>query len=291
LFTIYDPDNPREFNQRLSRELNEKRSWKGETKFRHKDGSEGVCEVTYVPLREKGGASKALVGISRIPGEAAGSAPVPDGDGTSGEQEARRERSEVDRAHHLLRNHLQTVSSLLNLDINRTEDTKARLALRENQTRILAISFIYRQMPKSRDLHSANFAEIVKGLGKHLQKINEVAQDRVELKVAFEEAELGAEQAVPLALISNELISNALQHGYPDEGKGTITVGYEEEGGEVVFTVRDDGVGLPDDLDFEHPGTNGLKIVKILVEQLHGKIEVPEGQESAIRVRFPVEQG
>jgi two-component sensor histidine kinase len=289
LFTVYDPDNPREFNQKLSSEINEKRCWKGETKFRHKDGSEAVCDVTYVPLREKDGGSKALVGISRIPGAAgASSGSVPDADASPQEQDARRERSEVDRAHHLLRNHLQTVSSLLNLDINQIEDAKARFALRENQTRILAISFIYRQMPKSKDLHSVDFAEIVKGLGMHLQTINEVEDERVQLDVAFEDSELGAEKAVPLALISNELISNALQHGYPGERKGRIRVGYVREGDEVLFSVSDDGVGLPEKFDFGHPATNGMKIVKILVEQLHGTIEVAVGLESTIEVRFPV---
>ncbi|MEM7144284.1 MAG: PAS domain S-box protein [Verrucomicrobiota bacterium] len=289
LFTLYDPDNPREFNQKLSRQINAERCWKGETKFRHKDGTEGICEVNYVPLREKGGASKALVGISRIPGE--DSARVPDADGSPEAQNARRERSEVDRAHHMLRNHLQTVSSLLNLDINQVEDAKARFALRENQTRILAISFIYRQMPKSKDLHSVNFAEIVKALGMHLQKINEVDGERVALKVDFEEADLGAEKAVPLALISNELISNSLQHGFGDKDQGAIAVNLEREGDEVVFSVRDDGEGLPEKFDVKKPKTNGLKIVKILVEQLHGELEVAEGPGAEIRVRFPVEGG
>lgn len=290
LFTLYDPDNPREFNQKLSRQINSDRCWKGETKFRHKEGTEGICEVNYVPLREKGGASKALVGISRLPG-GDGPARVPDADGSLTEQDARRERSEVDRAHHLLRNHLQTVSSLLNLDINQVEDARARFALRENQTRILAISFIYRQMPKSKDLHSVNFAEIVKALGMHLQKINDVDGERVGLRVGFAEADLGAEKAVPLALISNELISNALQHGFDEEEEGTIEVAFDREGGEVVFSVRDDGRGMPEGFDVTRLGSNGLKIVKILVEQLHGELEVAEGPGAEIRVRFPVEQG
>ena len=155
---------------------------------------------------------------------------------------------------------------------------------------ILAISFIYRQLQKSKDLHAVNFSEIMEALCGHLAKAYHIDRNSVEVSVDFKELLLDVEKAVPLTLAANELVSNAFQHGFPGSSRGAVHVGFKQEGGDAVLSVSDNGVGLPAGLDLENPQTQGLKVAKILVEQLHGKIVIAEGLETEIQIRFPVEQ-
>lgn len=307
LYMLYEPDNPREFNQRISEEINANHRWSGRIRFHHKDGTEGECEVLYVPVESKGGGSRALVGINRpvvdepeAPADrAAGRSEEKDRKGASGKAAAAAasssppvtESEAMHRLHHRVRNDLQIVSSLLNLQLASLPNQVGRMMLKENQNRILAISFIYGLLSKTEDQKTIRFADFMESLIHHLRKTFSVDDGAVGVALHIGEVELDVERAVPLGLIANELVSNAFQHAFPGARRGAVTVSLERTNGNAIFKISDNGIGLPMTFDLEDPPTLGLQIVKILVEQLRGSIELADSPETEVHVQFPVGEG
>jgi two-component sensor histidine kinase len=112
----------------------------------------------------------------------------------------------------------------------------------------------------------------------------------VALRVEAEPTFLGIDVAVPCGLILNELLSNCLKHAFPDGRAGMIDVRIHEEGERLAIVVRDDGVGLPPDLDPSHAESLGLRLVAMLVEQLHAEVVVERAGGTAVHVTLPVEE-
>ncbi|MFV1994056.1 MAG: PAS domain S-box protein [Verrucomicrobiales bacterium] len=282
LYMLYSPDNPREFNRRISKEINTNHRWAGETTLRHKSGKEQPCEVLYIPVEGQEGSSRALVGINRPAAQKQES--------LSGAAAKKASRSDIGKVHHRMKNDLQIISSLLNLQLASLPDRMGRKMLKENQNRILAISYIYRQLASTRNVSQIDFAEYVESLAQHLVRTFKPDSALVDVTVDFSGVSLDIETAVPLALIANELLSNALLHGLPDGRKGAIRIGFEEdpEAGKSTMTVSDNGVGLPMTFDLDDPATLGLQVVKILAEQLRGDVSLADSPENTtFDVRFP----
>lgn len=193
---------------------------------------------------------------------------------------------QLQEVHHRVKNNLQVVSSLLRLQAD-TLDGQAAAALRESQQRVEAIALIHEQLYQSGDLRRVNLAEHASLLLDNLLTMYGGNSGRISGAVAMQPVVLGLDQAIPAALIVNELISNALKHAFPEGRTGRISV----EGGlsqsQVVITVKDDGVGLPAEIDPLQAPSLGLRIVRILSRQLRGVFEVERGGGTQFRVSFP----
>ncbi len=108
----------------------------------------------------------------------------------------------------------------------------------------------------------------------------------------MEEVSIDLDQAVACGLIINELVSNALKYAFPDGRAGRIAVELQATpGGEVVLRVADDGVGLPAGLDLRQTGTLGHQLVFMLVEKLHGTVDVKREEGTGFRIEFQAKQG
>ncbi len=289
LYLLYDPENGRDFNRRISGEINAHNRWAGQTTFRHKDQSEGVCEVLYVPVEEHDSQAKSLVGISRPRNGSAGHASPISAAPIGGVSDA--ERTEISRVHHRVKNDLQVISSLLNLQLASLPDQIGRKMLKENQNRILAIAHIYRQLADTEDVRSIDFADYVEALGNHLGKTFNIDPALVDLRCRFSGVTIDIEKMVPLGLIVNELLSNSFQHGFPEGRAGWVSVDFSQQDGQATLVVADNGVGLPMAFDLRDPSTLGLQIVKILVEQLKGEIEIADSLDTEFQARFPFGAG
>lgn len=192
--------------------------------------------------------------------------------------------------HHRVKNNMQVISSLLNLQSRYIKDKQMLEMLKDNQNRIKAMSLIHEKLYQSRDLTSIDFKKYIKTLTGDLFRSYRVRSGRINLKIDVEDVLLGVEPAIPCGLIINELITNALKHAFPEGREGEIKVMIRSIGKDKTeLAVSDDGIGMPKDLDLTSPTTLGLQLITMLAEdQLHGKIKLDRSQGTKIQIRFRV---
>jgi two-component sensor histidine kinase len=188
--------------------------------------------------------------------------------------------------HHRVKNNLQIVSSMLNLQMDRLSDTTAIELFRESQNRVRSIALFHEKLYQSRDLGRVKIAEYVKGLANGLFANYGVNPEDIVLAVHTEDIPLGVDAAIACGLIVNELVSNSLKHAFPDRRKGQVAVTLRSAGTDVVLEVADNGVGFPADLDFRSPSTLGLKLVAIFTEQVGGTMDLMREGGTRFSLRF-----
>ncbi len=177
--------------------------------------------------------------------------------------------------HHRVKNNLQVISSLLYLHSKDTTDDNIIQMFRESQNRVKSIAFIHETLYQSEDLARIDFAEYVRKLTRSLYHSYVVNADTITLELAIDEVSLGIDTAIPLGLIINELVSNSIEHAFPNSRRGGIHIKLYSGGeNEVVLFVGDDGIGLPEDFDFRNTESLGLRLVNSLVDQLGGTIDL-----------------
>ena len=190
--------------------------------------------------------------------------------------------------HHRVKNNLQVIHSLLRLQSRQIEDERYREMFRDSQNRIRSMALIHETLYQSKDLANVSFREYVERLMSHLSASYGANRGRIRLGVDADGLMLGIDVAIPCGLIVNELVSNSLKHAFPEDRCGEIRVSLQVTGGsQITLTVSDDGIGLPEDMDFRDSGSLGLHLVTMLVEdQLHGQIELNRAKGTEFRISF-----
>jgi PAS domain S-box-containing protein len=189
--------------------------------------------------------------------------------------------------HHRVKNNLQIVSSLLYLQATRTEHPGAVSALRESRNRVKSMALIHERLYQSPNLASVDMGEYTRNLVSDLQHSYRTEESAVRLRLSIEDIPLGINEAIPCGLIINELVSNGLKHAFPMGNPGEIAVGLQREGANrVTLTVRDNGIGLPEHVDFRKSPSLGLTLINSLVEQLGGTIELDRKGGTAFTITF-----
>ena len=200
------------------------------------------------------------------------------------------ERKEIDRAirsalkekevllqevHHRVKNNLQVISSMLNLQKSFVKDPETLNLLEESTNRIATMSYIHESLYRNTDFANISFAEYLQRLSANLIQSYSRSDCEVVLQTVFDEVYLSLEQAIPCGLITNELVSNSLKYAFPDRAQGIITLRIQHvEGGAVELEVSDDGVGLPPGMDFAKNDSLGVYLVQALTEQIDGELVV-----------------
>ncbi|MHB8054751.1 MAG: PAS domain S-box protein [Candidatus Aminicenantales bacterium] len=189
--------------------------------------------------------------------------------------------------HHRVKNNMQVISSLFNLQAGKTLNPEYREILKEGQTRIRAMSLVHEKLYQSRDLSKIDLAVYIQGLADHLFDVYLADSNRIRLETDFEEVPVDINSAVPCGLILNELISNSLKHAFPEGRKGLIRIGLKHGPDDtIILRVADDGIGFPKDIDFLQFDSLGLQIAKLLVGQLEGTIKLDRTNGTAFTVTF-----
>jgi PAS domain S-box-containing protein len=171
--------------------------------------------------------------------------------------------------YHRVKNNLQLIISLFNLQVRTLAEGQARQALLEAAGRVRAMALVHERLYQSRTLSSIALDEFVAELCHQLARAASAAQRGIVMRVEAEPVEIGLDVAVPLGLLLNELVSNCLKHAFPEGRHGRIAVRIAREGEENMrLTVSDDGVGLPPGFDQTSRQTLGLKLVAALSDQL-----------------------
>jgi len=193
----------------------------------------------------------------------------------------------IKEVHHRVKNNMQVISSLLNLQSRRIQDPDILEMFRESQRRIRSMALIHERLYQSSDLSRIEFSQYLRNLATHLFHSCEVSSDRVRLRLDTEEVFLNINTAIPCGLIVNELISNALKHAFPEGRTGEVMVELHRASGDgYALRVSDDGVGIPRGFDFRRTGSLGMQIVNTLVNQLDGEIELAQGEGTDFTISF-----
>jgi PAS domain S-box-containing protein len=189
--------------------------------------------------------------------------------------------------HHRVKNNLQVIVSLLDLQSEKISSEESLTSLMEVQGRIKAIALIHEQLYQSKDVALIDFNSFVKTLVDRIFQSFKPVSDNIKLKVDAKEVSLEIGQAISSGLIINELVTNALEHAFPDGRKGEIQVKIRGKSGNVEIIVRDNGVGFVNEFNFKKVKTLGLHLVKILSEdQLDGKLEMTNDKGTEFRINF-----
>jgi two-component sensor histidine kinase len=190
--------------------------------------------------------------------------------------------------HHRVKNNLQIVSSLLNLQADQEKSQPALAALRDTQTRVRSMALLHEMLYRTENLARINGAAYIEGLCAHLFHALGADPNRVRLDCRAAAVELGLDQAVPCGLIVNELVSNAIEHAFPEGRAGLITVELRRDADDrLALTVADDGAGFPAGFDFSRTSTLGLQLVRVLANQLKGVLRLERGRGAVFQVTFP----
>ena len=217
--------------------------------------------------------------------------------------------------HHRIKNNLQVISSLLDLQAEKfnnrenIKDSEVLEAFRESQDRVISMALIHEELYKGERFETLDFSPYIEVLAENLFLTYRFGNTNISLNMDLEEnIFLDIDTAVPLGMIVNELIANSLKHAFISRDKGEIRIIlHREENGKsinsieeiknescksttFVLTISDNGVGIPENLDIEELESLGFKLVITLVDQLDGELELKRNNGTEFTIRFTVKE-
>lgn len=192
----------------------------------------------------------------------------------------------LQEVHHRVKNNLQVISSILNLQSSFVDDERILGILEESQSRIKTMSFIHETLYQTADFSSIDFSEYINTLAKNLVQSYAKIDCKVSLETELENVSLNLDQAIPSGLIVNELVSNAMKHAFKDRAQGLIKLTVKEKNGKVTIAVGDNGVGLPPNFDPKESDSLGIYLVHALIEQLDAHMEIVNSTGTTFLITF-----
>jgi PAS domain S-box-containing protein len=190
--------------------------------------------------------------------------------------------------HHRVKNNLQVISSLLDMQSFSIQSPEAIAVLEDSQHRVRTMAFVHERLYQSEDLASVDVREYLESLTGYLLAAYEHDTDVIHLNLQADDVSFDIDSAIACGLIVNELVSNALKHAFPPGQPGEIHVRLRTANvGRFQLVVADNGVGFPPDLDVNTATSLGLRLVNMLTEQLQGTLEMTRDDGTIFRITFP----
>jgi PAS domain S-box-containing protein len=188
--------------------------------------------------------------------------------------------------HHRVKNNMQIISSLLNLQKNYAEGDESLNIIRESQNRVKSMAMIHEKLYKSGKLTHINIEDYIQSLVSDLFYSYHVKKSQINPITEIDDIKLNLETAIPCGLIINEIISNSLKYAFTREEPGEIKISLRKHGPEYELIISDNGIGLPEDVDFKKTDSLGLQLVNSLVDQLDGEIELDRRHGTQFKINF-----
>jgi len=189
------------------------------------------------------------------------------------EQQINEKETLLREVHHRVKNNLQTVSSLLSLQSRSIDDPKVKSLIKSSQNRVISMAMVHEMLYMRNDLSKIEYKSYVQELSEYLVKSVKGTDNNITLNIDVPEIQLGIDTAIPLGLLINEAITNALKYGIKDDASGEIHIALSKENGKAyVLNIGDDGVGFSDKINFKNTKSLGLKLIHNLARQLKGSI-------------------
>ena len=195
----------------------------------------------------------------------------------------------LSEVHHRVMNNLQVIVSLLRLQSQRIQDPSALKAFEQSQTRIMVMSLIHQRLYESKNFAQIDFSQYIRHLVAELSHAYRLNPSLIAFRIDVGLVFLGIDTAVPCALIINELVTNAVKHAFPEGQMGEIAIALNKAPHSPlhVLVVQDNGVGLPQEINWQKPQTFGLDLVRILTRQLQGELLVDCHSGTTFTITFP----
>ena len=189
--------------------------------------------------------------------------------------------------HHRVKNNMQIISSLLNLQTMYVDGDEVALdVLKESQNRVTSMSMIHEKLYQSSDFMHVEIGEYIEKLVTDLLYSYAIPKGQIVPVVDYDEIELNIETSIPCGLIISELVSNSLKYAFPKGRTGKIAVSLRNSDDGYILIVSDDGVGLPENLEFTRTDSLGLELVNNLVDQIDGTIELDKSSGTKFLIKF-----
>lgn len=189
--------------------------------------------------------------------------------------------------HHRVKNNLQVICSLLDLQSQYIQEPAMKGVFRESYNRVKSMALVHEKLYQYGNFARINFAEYIESLTNDLLYAYRGKTSHITLERDISEITLNVDTAIPCALIINELVSNALKYAFIDSQEGTIRVAlHTEESRQLTLTVKDSGKGLPKDFDFNTTKSLGLQLVNVLTNQLQGTLEIDSRSGTEFKISF-----
>ncbi|MBN2158765.1 MAG: PAS domain S-box protein [Spirochaetes bacterium] len=255
----------------------------GEMNCIRKDGTPFPCEVSSAMFKDNEGKVKTSMIIRDI-------------------TERKQAESEIVAAlheknvllkeiHHRVKNNMQIMSSLISIQMHAdnsvsTPDDNIEI-VRELQNRIMSMALVHEMLYNSNNLSKINFNEYIRNLSGSLLSVYKISPGQVNLSIEVSDKPISITTAIPLGLLINELLTNVLKYAFPSGRKGEIRICMTiDDEGWFHLTVRDNGIGLPDDFNIDTEHSLGMRLLSVLIAQLHGSIDVHNDNGAVFTAQF-----
>jgi PAS domain S-box-containing protein len=195
--------------------------------------------------------------------------------------------------HHRVKNNLQIIISLLNLQSGYIKDEQSLKAVKDGQSRVRSMALVHEKFYQAEELTEINFAEYVDKLCQFLFQSYGDKTDRVQLVIDADKVAFDMDTAMPCGLLINEIVSNSLKYAFPGDRKGEIKIELRKlPEHRVMMSISDNGIGLPDDFNIEQAESLGLQLIMALANQLDGELIVSRenGPRFSITFKYPKTQ-
>lgn len=190
--------------------------------------------------------------------------------------------------HHRVKNNLQLVSSMLNLQKNFVEDEKTKAILQDSQQRVTSMSRIHETLYQSKNFSSINIADYVKKLAEEIIDLYPTPKkELITLQFDLEHVHFGINDAIPIGLIVNEILTNSVKHAFPNNQSGTIHIQLKKFEKEMILEIGDDGIGFNKDIETSKESL-GKELISTLSDQIDAQLTIQSENGVQYRIKVPL---
>ena len=253
--------------------------------IRQKRNDQYVNDCVFMPIHQRNEYEDQVLKLKKVAEEAN---ILKDEKNKLLEQSLKEKEMLLKEVYHRVKNNLQVVSSLINLQAATIVNKETIGLLKQSADRIKSMALLHEKLYQSKDLSRIDFNEYIHCLVEHLMFGYGIGPDRVKVSINIVNIFLDVDSAIPCGLIFNEVLSNALKHAFPNGREGEITVCFTQGLDEFSLLISDNGIGLPADWELKKSTCLGLELVSELTRQLMGQMALKKVNGTAFAIHFPV---
>jgi len=207
------------------------------------------------------------------------------------EQSVNEKKVLLEEIHHRVKNNLAIISGFLQLQAFEIEDEKTKQVLNDSQLRIQSIAIVHEMLYQSENFVDISFETYVKRLVNTVKKTLPLDYQHIDIEIDAGNVSLDINQAIPCAILINELVTNSYKHAFKGKDSGTIWINLYEDMGRIFIEVKDNGIGLPKGFSIDEQSSIGMNLIQTLTDQLNGKLEVSSNDGGRFMVNFQKSSG
>lgn len=192
--------------------------------------------------------------------------------------------------HHRVKNNLNIIIGLLELQSQNIEDVAVKEMFRESINRIRSMAIIHEYLYRSENQSAIDLSLYIESLADNLLAVYADTKKELMINYKMDSVFTDFDIAIPVGLIVNEIITNSIKHAFIERPKGKIDISLEKNNSKIKLTIKDDGIGVPVNLDIENSKSLGLQLIKLLVSQLNGDYKIHRDDGTTVQIKIPFKE-